>query len=94
MVTISIFVLANLIVLAFCIWITVTGEIVTGGWGTLGFSIVGLAAMANLVKPIRMAATIDIPETTMLVGFAIVAVWITVRKIYWWAKEHKHNGAH
>lgn len=91
MVTISIFVMANLIVLAFCIWITVTDAISTGGWGTLGFSISGLAAMANLVKPIRMASTIDIPETAMLVGFAIVAVWIMVRKFYWWHKEHKHG---
>lgn len=91
MVTISIFVMANLIVLVFCMWITVTDAVATGGWGTFGFSIVGLAAMANLVKPIRMASTIDIPETAMLVGLAIVAVWIMVRKYYWWKKEHQHG---
>jgi hypothetical protein len=91
MVMISIFVLANLVVLAFCVWISVTDAIATGWWGTLGFSVSGVAALGNLLKPIRMAAVIDMPETTMLVGIAIVCVWVMARKVYWWKKEHKHG---
>jgi hypothetical protein len=51
----------------------------------------GVAALGNLLKPIRMAAVIDMPETTMLVGIAIVCVWVMARKVYWWKKEHKHG---
>lgn len=87
---VTIFVLANLVVLVFCVWISITDAIATGWWGTLGFSVSGVAALGNLLKPIRMVAVIDIPETTMLVGLAIVCVWIVARVFYW----HKKGGRH
>ncbi|KUZ35285.1 hypothetical protein [Burkholderia territorii] len=91
---VTIFILANLVVLGFCIWITVADSISTGWWGTLGFSVIGIAAAVNVVKPIRMLSVIDMPETMMACGMAIVCMWVLGRKAYWWTKEHKHNGAH
>ncbi|AOJ31427.1 holin [Burkholderia metallica] len=88
---VSIFVLANLIVLLFCIWITVTDGISTGWWGTLGFSVIGVAAMGNVLKSVRMVTAIDMPETVMMVGVAIVCLWVMGRRAYWWKKEHKHG---
>ncbi|RQS88081.1 holin [Burkholderia seminalis] len=88
---VTIFVLANLIVLAFCIWIAVTDAIATGWWGTVGFSIVGISAAVNVLKPIRMLPAIDLPETMMTVGTAIVCLWVMGRKAYWWTKGHNHG---
>ncbi|KVF08996.1 MULTISPECIES: hypothetical protein [Burkholderia] len=88
---VTIFVLANLVVLAFCIWISVTDAIVTGWWGTIGFSTIGIASAVNVMKPIRMLSVIDMPETLMMVGMAIVCTWVMARKAYWWHKGHKHG---
>ncbi|WP_333986733.1 holin [Burkholderia cepacia] len=87
---VTIFYLANLVVLLFCMWIAVTNVFVTGWWGTLGFSIIGLASAANLFKPVHMPSAIDMPETLMLAGLAIVCVWILARVVYW----HKKGGRH
>ncbi|MBR8393342.1 holin [Burkholderia cenocepacia] len=88
---VTIFVFANLIILAFCIWIAVTDAIATGWWGTVGFSIVGISAAVNVLKPIRMLPVIDLPETMMTVGTAIVCLWVMGRKAYWWTKGHNHG---
>ncbi|MDN7654305.1 holin [Burkholderia multivorans] len=88
---VTIFVLANLIVLAFCVWIAVTDTISTGWWGTVGFSTIGIAAAVNVLKPVRMMPAIDPPETLMMAGMAIVCLWVMWRKAYWRNKEHKHG---
>ncbi|WP_260427245.1 MULTISPECIES: holin [unclassified Burkholderia] len=90
---VTIFILANLVVLAFCIWIAVTDAIATGWWGTVGFSIIGISAAVNVLKPISMLPVIDMPETLMLVGLAIVCVWVVARVAYW-HKKGGHRGAH
>ncbi|MBR8083068.1 holin [Burkholderia vietnamiensis] len=90
---VTIFYLANLVVLLFCMWIAVTNVFVTGWWGTLGFSIIGLSSAVNLFKPLRMPSAIDMPETLMLVGLAIVCVWIAARVAYW-RKKGGHRGAY
>ncbi|QJP71281.1 holin [Burkholderia glumae] len=88
---IPIFVATNLVVLMFCAWIALSDEINTGVWGTLGFAVVGMSAMVNLIKPIRSPELIDTPETTMLIGMSIVIVWALARKVYWWKRGKKHE---
>lgn len=88
---VTVFYLANLVVLLFCMWIAITNVFVTGWWGTLGFSIIGIASAVNMFKPMRMSAAIDMPETLMLVGLAIVCVWIMVRVAYWRRKGGRHG---
>ncbi|WP_244254356.1 holin [Burkholderia vietnamiensis] len=63
----------------------------TGWWGTLGFSIIGISSAVNLFKPMRMPSTIDMPETLMLVGLAIVCIWIAMRVAYWRKKGGRHG---
>ncbi len=87
----TVFYLANLVVLLFCMWIAVTNVFVTGWWGTLGFSIIGISSAVNLFKPMRMPSTIDMPETLMLVGIAIVCIWIAMRVAYWRKKGGRHG---
>lgn len=84
----TVFFIANVVVLMFCIWISVTDGVATGWWGTIGFGTVGLGAMLNLLKSLKLAHAIDGPETLLIVGLAIVCVWAAVRKAYWWRKGH------
>ncbi|QTP32828.1 hypothetical protein B7759_01406 [Burkholderia glumae] len=84
----TVFFIANVVVLMFCIWISVTDGVATGWWGTIGFGTVGLGAMLNLLKSLKLAHTIDGPETLLMVGLAIVCVWVSVRKAYWWRKGY------
>ena len=84
---------ANLIVLMFCIWITLSDEIVTGISGTLGFSIVGLSAAMNFFKAMHHFEKVDAPETGLLVGLSIVCVWIVAR-VFYWHRKGGHRGAH
>ena len=88
---VTVFYLANLVVLLFCMWIAVTNVFVTGWWGTLGFSIIGISSAVNLFKPMRMPSTIDMSETLMLVGLAIVCIWIAARVAYWRKKGNRHG---
>lgn len=74
----------------FCIWITLSDSVVTGISGTLGFSIIGLSAAMNFFKGIHHFEKVDAPETGMLIGLAIVCVWIVARVFYW----HKKGGRH
>ncbi|WP_186259170.1 holin [Burkholderia gladioli] len=85
---VTIFFAANLVVLLFCIWISLSDDIVTGWWGTLGFSVIGLASALNTVKPLRHVEAIDVSETMLMCGLAIVCIWVMARKFYWWRKSH------
>ncbi|KUY56308.1 MULTISPECIES: hypothetical protein [unclassified Burkholderia] len=76
------FLIANSIVAAVCIWITIARGLPTGWWGLLGFSIIGVTA-ANLFKPIHMQRAIDAPETLMMVGTAIVCARAVVKRAFW-----------
>jgi len=80
---VTIFFIANAIILAFCIWITIARGLPTGWWGLLGFSIIGIAAAANLFKPIQMHRAIDLPETLMMVGMAIICARVVIRRAFW-----------
>ena len=59
--------------------------------GAPSVSIIGIAAAVNVLKPIRMLPATDLPETLMMVGMAIVCLWVMARRAYWWTKEHKHG---
>lgn len=91
MIWVWVFFIANVIVLAGCIWLALSDAITTGFWGTTGFSAIGLASVGNLFKPVWMRQAIDGPEVLMLVGLAIVAIWLMARKAYWMSKERDHG---
>lgn len=91
MIWVSVFYAANVVVLGACIWVTLSDAIATGFWGTTGFVAIGLAATGNLFKPFWMRHAIDGPEVLMLVGMAIVGVWLMARKAYWANKERQHG---
>ncbi|VVE78216.1 holin [Pandoraea sputorum] len=93
MIWVSVFFIANVIVLAGCIWLALSDAITTGFWGTTGFSAIGLASVGNLFKPVWMRQAIDGPEILMLVGLAIVAIWLMARKAYWMNRGRGH-GSH
>lgn len=93
MIWVSVFFIANVIVLAGCIWLALSDAITTGFWGTTGFSAIGLASVGNLFKPVWMRQAIDGPEILMLVGLAIVVIWLMARKAYWMSKGRGH-GSH
>ncbi|WP_331708676.1 holin [Pandoraea sputorum] len=93
MIWVSMFFIANVIVLAGCIWLALSDAITTGFWGTTGFSAIGLASVGNLFKPVWMRQAIDGPEILMLVGLAIVVIWLMARKAYWMSKGRGH-GSH
>ncbi|AHN74679.2 holin [Pandoraea pnomenusa] len=93
MIWVSIFFVANIIVLGACIWVALSDTVKTGFWGTVGFSAIGLAAVGNLFKPVWMRHAIDGPEVLMLVGMAIVGLWVMGRKVYWMNRGKKH-GSH
>ncbi|VVD64212.1 holin [Pandoraea pneumonica] len=80
---VCLFIAANIIVLAASIWISLSDALPTGFWGTFGFAMIGLSAAINLSKPIWMREAIDGPEILMLVGMAVVGIWMMVRKVYW-----------
>jgi len=85
------FFVANVVVLAACIWAALSDALFTGFWGTTGFALIGLSAAINLFKPFWMRHAIDGPEVLMLVGMAIVGVWLMARKAYWANKEREHG---
>jgi len=77
------FLVANAIILGFSVWVTLARGLPTGWWGTLGFSIIGVAAAANLFKPLHLHQAIDLPETLMMVGMAILCSRVVVRRAFW-----------
>ncbi|WP_176399091.1 holin [Pandoraea sp. PE-S2T-3] len=87
------FIAANVVVLAACIWVALSDEMSTGLWGTTGFALIGLSAAINLFKPIWAREAIDGPEILMLVGMAVVGIWMMVRKAYWQSKGGQ-DGTH
>ncbi|VVE82580.1 holin [Pandoraea sputorum] len=91
MIWVSLFCIANVIVLGACIWVALTDAVKTGFWGTTGFAAIGVAAVGNLFKPVLMRQSIDGPEVLMLVGMAIVGLWMMGRKAYWANKERQHG---
>ena len=91
MIWVAIFFIANVVVLGACIWVALTDAVKTGVWGTTGFAAIGVAAVGNLFKPVWMRHTIDGPEILMLVGMAIVSLWVLGRKVYWMSKERQHG---
>lgn len=93
MIWVLVFFIANVVVLAACIWVALSDAIKTGFWGTTGFSAIGLASVGNLFKPVWMRHAIDGPEVLMLVGLAIVSIWVMARKVYWTNKGRGH-GSH
>ena len=90
---VCLFVAANIVVLAASIWIALSDALPTGFWGTSGFALIGLSAAINLSKPIWMREAIDGPEILMLVGMAVVGIWMMVRKVYWQSKGGQ-DGTH
>lgn len=93
MIWVSIFVVANVIVLGACVWVALSDAVKTGFWGTVGFAAIGVASVGNLFKPVLMRHAIDGPEVLMLVGMAIVGLWVMGRKLYWMNKGGEH-GSH
>ncbi|MEX3555350.1 MAG: holin [Burkholderia gladioli] len=83
------FVVANAAVLALSIFLTLSRKIDTGLLGTLGLSMIGVAAAANVLKPAWSPCAVDGPESLMLYGTATVGVWV-LRE---WFLGKKH-GAH
>ncbi|MGS1071534.1 holin [Burkholderia glumae] len=84
----TVFFITNVVVLMFCIWISISDGVTTGWWGTIGFSIIGLASALNIFKEMRWAGSVDGPETLLMIGLSIVCVWVMARRAYWWRKRY------
>ncbi|VVE85051.1 holin [Pandoraea sputorum] len=91
MIWVWVFFIANVIVLAGCIWVALSDAVKTGFCGTVGFSAIGLAAVGKLFNPVWMRHAIDGPEVLMLVGMAIVGLWVMGRKVCWMKRGRQHG---
>ncbi|MEX3556628.1 MAG: holin [Burkholderia gladioli] len=69
------YLVANGLVLSLSIFLTLNQRIETGLFGTLGLSMIGVAAAVNVFKPAWDVCAVDGPEALMLTGMAVSGLW-------------------
>ncbi|AMP15475.1 hypothetical protein [Collimonas pratensis] len=75
---------ANLVLVAFCLWAVLNKRLETHVFGTFALSLVAITSFVNVMRPDALGFWTEQSEVLSNVAVAILAVWF-------WRRWHKCN---